>query len=245
MFWDSRALGLEAQSLLPPTSHNEMAGSAYAAEDAIDSVIARLVTIPEYVTLFNGAFGGGVASVTSENFAKAIAAFERTIVSTNSPFDQYARGDKTALTDAQKRGLILFYEEANCGDCHRGAMFSDFKLTVHGAKDNTAGNFPDTGADDEYKFKTPTLRNIELTAPYTHGGVYATLGEALQFYNVGKSDNPNIDDTQLDIHVQPINLPQSDLDDLEEFLKALTDDSFDKKIPESVPSGLPVGGNLN
>ncbi len=244
MFWDSRVKSLEAQCLGPPASRSEMAGDAYAAEFALDSVMARLQNIPAYAALFDSVFGGGIQAITREHFSKAIAAFERTLISNNSPYDQYVKGDKNALSERQKKGLLLFFTDANCSSCHRGPMFSDFKLTIHGAKDNPGGNFPDIGGEGDYQFKTPTLRNIELTAPYTHGGMYKTLREALQFYNAGRSENPKVPDSRLDIHVEPINLPDEDLEDIIEFLKALTDDSFDQSIPSSVPSGLHPGGNI-
>ena len=244
MFWDSRVLSLENQCLGPPTSFNEMAGDAYSSADALDSVMARLAANPEYVRLFDEAFGGGSAAVTITNFAKAVAAFERSIISVNSPYDQYIAGNNNALTDKQKEGLLLFFGKANCVLCHKGPNFSDYKLTVHGVKDNPAGNYPDRGGSSEFKFKTPTLRNIELTAPYTHGGMFETLEDALEFYNKGVSENPLVSQDMLDPHIEPINLNPKELKALIAFLKALTDDSFDKTVPANVPSGLNPGGNI-
>ena len=123
-------------------------------------------------------------------------------VSPKTPCDLFI----DALEDDQKKGLLFFFNDGNCALCHKGPTFSDWKLTVHGAKDNIAGNFPDFGANNAYQFKTPTLRNIELTAPYTHGGMYNTLEEALGFYNTGESDNPNVSNNMLDDHIEKINL---------------------------------------
>ncbi|NQY08822.1 MAG: c-type cytochrome [Flavobacteriales bacterium] len=244
MFWDSRMESLEHQALGPPTSFNEMAGDAYSGSDALDSVVARIKLITEYVTLFEEAFPFDPI-VSKENIGKAIATFERTIVSSNSRFDQYVEGNLEVLSDNEKEGLILFFDGTNCAHCHKGPMFSDYKLTVHGAKDNPDGNYPDMGADNLYKFRTPTLRNIELTAPYTHGGMYKTLKEALQFYNRGVSENPNVAESHLDVHVVPLNLTDAQIDDLISFLGTLTDESYDKEIPSSVPSGLNPGGNID
>ncbi|NQY68550.1 MAG: cytochrome-c peroxidase [Flavobacteriales bacterium] len=243
MFWDSRMRSLESQCLGPITSFNEMVGDAYADNIALDSVINRLQNIPEYVSLFEDAFPEDVSPVTAENLAKAVASFERTIVSSNSKYDQYVNGDLEILTEDEKEGLVLFFGKANCTLCHKGPMFADYKLTVHGVKDNPEGNDDDLGAGD-FKFKTPTLRNIELTAPYTHGGMYATLEEALDFYNSGVSDNINVLDNDLDAHVEPLELSDGELEDLLRFLKTLTDESYDKQVPVSVPSGLNPGGNL-
>ncbi|MGH7265407.1 MAG: cytochrome-c peroxidase, partial [Candidatus Rokuibacteriota bacterium] len=191
-FWDGRAIGLEEQARIPIMSRTEMAGDAYPPEAARDSVVARLRGIDEYVGLFRGAFPAeaellsGADVISMDTYGRAVAAYERELVTRNSAFDRYARGDDGALTPQQKLGLELFFTKALCSSCHGGPMFSDFLFHVLGVpqegdgKDMLPGD--DTGREehtlnsaDRYAFRTPTLRNVELTAPYMHDGAFATL----------------------------------------------------------------------
>lgn len=165
MFYDLRVASLEAQSLMPIIQFEEMRGTGFTPASIMDSVVARLRAIPTYRTEFATVFGEKDA-VTIQNLGKAIAAFERTLLANNAPFDRYQRGDKSALTDAQKRGRVLFIENG-CNTCHNGPMFSDYKTHVLGVVDNKKLGFSDKGKDDTYGFRTPTLRNIALTAPCT------------------------------------------------------------------------------
>lgn len=239
MFWDSRTKSLEAQALLPIQNRDEMAGDAYPASLALDCVMVRLKNIPEYVSLFDIAFGTDTASVSASNLGKAMAAYQRSILSIHSPFDQYVNGNKKALSANQKKGLILFFGRANCSSCHTGPAFSNYKTMVHGAPDNPAGNNPDLGEGSAFKFKTPTLRNIALTAPYTHGGMFPTLEEALDFYASGTSDHPQVTSSMMDVHVKKLYLDPHEKQALISFLHALTDDSYDQSVPTFLPSGLP------
>ncbi|HSA56237.1 MAG TPA: cytochrome-c peroxidase, partial [Gemmatimonadaceae bacterium] len=116
MFWDSRVRSLEAQALEPLKAREEMRGDAYPDAVALDSVMARLRAIPEYVRLFEQAYGRG-STITGERIGRAIAAFERTLVAVNSPFDRFVAGDTAALTGQQKRGLEAF-DRADCTECH-------------------------------------------------------------------------------------------------------------------------------
>ncbi|NOY48055.1 MAG: cytochrome-c peroxidase, partial [Chlorobi bacterium] len=245
-FWDGRTSSFEAQSSGPPGSRSEMRGDAYLVEFTFDSIVNRLRNIDEYVTLFGNAFNGGIETVTEENFNKAISVFERSIVAINSPYDQYILGDLTALTEQEKHGLLLFNGKANCADCHKGPAFNDGSFHKLGIPENMASPNSivaggDKGKDDEYLFKTPTLRNISLTAPYMHNGMLTTLEDVVNFKNNGVSENPNIDQSEL----LPLGLSQAEKDALVAFLVALTDNDFDKTVPASVPSGLSVGGNIN
>lgn len=240
MFWDSRRSSLEFQALGPPTSFNEMRGSGYDESLTFDSITERLKNIPQYVTLFDNAFGGGANSITEENLGKAIACFERTIVAKNSPYDQYVQGNKSALTDQQKKGLKLFFGKASCGTCHSGPMFSDYNFYNLGIENNSKRN-TDTGLDKTFKFRTPTLRNLTVTAPYMHNGTHATLRDVMDYYNNGVSKNPEAN--TIDVKIFPLKLTNTEVDDVISFLEALTDTDYDKSIPVTVPSGLTPGGN--
>ena len=241
MFWDSRGRSLESQSLGPPTSFDEMRGDAFPVELTYDSLIARLKNIPEYVELFQEAFKEGGASLSKENLGKAIATFERSIVSKNSPYDRYVKGNQDALTPMQKEGLLLFYTKANCVNCHSGPMFSDFNLYNLGIDHNPKRKEPDNGMQDAHKFRTPTLRNISLTAPYMHNGMHETLEDVMNYYNIGVSENKDI--KVIDSKIQPLNLTHVEIQSIIAFMNSLTDENFDKEIPERVPSGLKPGGN--
>lgn len=261
MFWDSRAQSLEAQALEPLKALDEMRGNAYPEDLALATVVARLAAIPEYQQRFARAFGG-TNPVTAENLSKAIAAFERTLVTSSSPFDRYMRGDTTAMTDAQVRGMNRF-QQVGCIRCHSGPMFSDFQLHVLGVADNPKITASDAGANASYAFRTPSLRNLAYTAPYMHNGVLASLTDVVNFYDrtsrgrgggggrgVGRTDNRNVSRDQLDPLVRQLSLRGGrgggrGERDLVAFLDALNDPNFDRTIPDRVPSGLSVGGKIN
>ncbi|MFT4660376.1 MAG: cytochrome c peroxidase [Patiriisocius sp.] len=245
-FWDGRKSSFEEQSVMPPTSRAEMRGDAYADSVTFDSIIVRLQNIPEYVDLFSDCFNGGIETVNEQNYKFAMSAFERSISSINSPYDQYISGNLTAITEEQKHGLLLFNGKANCVSCHQGAAFNDGSFHALGIPENplspnSEGPEGDTGKDGEYKFKTPTLRNVELTGPYMHNGMFNTLEEVVEFKNNGVSINDNIPVSEL----EPLDLTTGEKAALVSFLKALTDNDFDKTIPSYVPSGLSVGGDIN
>lgn len=242
MFWDMRVTSLETQALQPIKTFEEMRGGAYGEDEAVAAVVARLNGLPEYRALFAKAFGGA-NSVTAGNLAKALAAFERTLLANNSPFDRYMRGDPTAMTPAQVAGMQRF-ESTGCTNCHNGPMFSDYKPHVLGVPDNGKLGQTDTGIkDDPYAFRTASLRNLAFTAPYMHNGVFQTLGEVVRFYRRGPR-NPNVGRRDVDPLVRRLRRPGRAADEIIEFLNALSDDSFDKTIPSHVPSGLSPGGRI-
>ena len=233
MFWDNRSKSLETQSLEPIKSLVEMRANKYEEDVAIDSVSLRLSRIPEYVNMFNDSFGAGTV-IDGDKISKAIAAFERTIIATNSRFDQYARGNNNALDAQELRGLNAFIE-AKCHVCHSGPMFSDYELHDLGVPDNPKLTQPDNGIDGG--FRTPTLRNLTDTGPFFHNGVFTDLTAAVNFY-----DDFEINDdaaASLEFEDDPDTVAA-----IVAFIKTLNDPDFDKTIPESVPSGLPVGGNI-
>jgi cytochrome c peroxidase len=268
MFWDLRARSLEAQALEPLKAFEEMRGSAYPAEQALDAIVARLRATNEYTSLFGKAFGGA-QPVTAAHLGKALAAFERTIVAMNSPYDRYTRGDVSAMTALQVNGMEQF-RQAGCANCHSGPMFSDFKLHVLGVPDNAQSAASDTGSEKSYAFRTPSLRNLAYTAPYMHSGVFASLNDVVRFYNRGGRGgrgggggqfgrgggqggrggrggglrNPNVAGAQLDPLLAQVRV-RGRGNDIIAFLGALNDDSFDKTIPAKVPSGLPPGGAIH
>ena len=245
MFWDLRTQSLEQQSLKPIATLEEMRGQGHAEAIELDSIANRLKAIDEYQKLFREAFGGSDA-VSVINLSKAIAAFERTLVANNSPFDRFMRGDKTALNSMEKEGLTVF-RQAGCAKCHNGPMLSDFKLHVLGVPDNEKLPEADLGAGNNNAFRTPTLRNLRYTDPYMHNGKLKTLENVMELYEdvAGlKSRNPRISPDQLDPLARKSKITQKDFRLIIEFLNTLNDDQFDRKIPARVPSGLKVGGNI-
>ena len=259
MFWDSRVRSLEVQALEPIKALEEMRGHAYPEADAVDTVVARIRKIPEYATLFQEAFGPGTA-VDGPRIGDAIAAFERSLVAMNSPFDRFRAGDFDALTAQQRRGLQTF-DEVGCDRCHEGPMFSDFDHHAEGVAEHPQLAQPDAGAG-RFRFRTPSLRNVALTAPYMHNGMLATLQDVLRFYDNGRSENPNVSNerdrdrggdrrrngdgiARLSGQFRRVDdMSESEMADIVAFLNALTDTNFDRTIPARVPSGLPPGGRI-
>jgi cytochrome c peroxidase len=254
MFWDMRVQSLEAQALEPLKALDEMRGGTYAEDRAVPAVIARVNTIAEYRRLFARAFGGN-KPLNEQNLGRALAAFQRTLVAANTPFDRYMRGETTAMSPEQVRGMERF-QSAGCINCHSGPMFSDFAAHVLGVPDNAKLPESDSGVNKTYAFRTASLRNLGSTAPYMHNGTFATLGEVINFYqriNRGggrrggggtRGVNLQVSRDQIDPLARRLNLRGRGQGDLIAFLRALDDPGFDRTIPERVPSGLPVGGRL-
>ncbi len=228
-FWDGRAATLEEQALGPIQNPNEMF-------ETLDNVVRKLSGIPGYVAAFKEVFGTGV---TADGIAKAIAAFERTIVFANSPFDRYMQGDVNAMSESAKRGMDLFNGKAECIKCHNGPNFADNKfhnigVPADGPLKEDLGRYNVTKNDaDKGAFKTPTLRNITETGPYMHNGFFPTLFEVVQFYNGGGGRSEN---KSADIHA--LRLTGQEVNDLIEFMKALTGELVQIKY-DSVPVAYP------
>lgn len=244
MFWDNRAQSLEGQALLPILSKEEMRGTSIPEAHIVDTIIERLNQIPEYKELFLAAYGSD--EVNQERILQAIATFERGIIANNSRFDQYMRGDQQAMSENEVQGMNAFVQ-VGCADCHGGPMFSDYKLHTIGVPDNTA--VPDEGATGAFDFRTPTLRNLSITSPYMHNGIHQTLEEVMEFYlEVAEGENEELNEhispSQLDVEMQDLQMDDEHVDAIISFLKTLDDNSFDQSIPSAVPSGLPVGGNI-
>jgi parallel beta-helix repeat protein len=233
-FWDGRAESLEEQMSVPLHAENEM-----AADDG--EIVARLKAIPEYAQLFEAAYGND--PITIENTQSAIASFERTLISKDSPFDKYAAGQFDALTAQQRRGLNLFRSAATrCFECHAAPTFGSDDFFVTGVPDiqgqsHDAGRAAIVSDGKDGAFKAPTLRNVALTGPYMHNGAFATLDEVIWFYANGGGGQYGL---EVDRQIVPIDLSAQQREDLVAFLYALTDESAMPEIPKSVPSGLPV-----
>ncbi len=212
-FWDGRAKTLEEQATGPVENPIEMGFKMEAVVDAFSK-------IPEYQERFQKVFGTGV---TKDGFAKAIAAFERTVLSGDSPYDRFAQGNQSALTDAQKHGWELFRN--NCSTCHTPPLFSNYKFFNAGVgmdKPNPdEGRKRVTGKDrDLGKFRVPALRNVADIYPYFHDGSAVTLENAVALMASGGKDNPNL--SEMLKSVRDANLGPQDQKDLVELLKALS-----------------------
>ena len=254
MFWDLRVRSLEAQALEPIKALEEMRGDAHPEDRAVPAAVSRLNAIPEYRRLFARAFGGS-RPVDDRNLGRALAAFQRTLVAANSPFDRYMRGDTAALSSEQVRGMERF-QSVGCINCHNGPMFSDFATHVLAVPDSPKLPESDSGVNKTYAFRTPSLRNLSATAPYMHNGAFATLGEVVNFYRQisrgggrrggggARGVNVQVSRDQIDPLARQLNMRGRGQQDLIAFLRALDDPDFDRTVPERVPSGLLVGGRL-
>ncbi len=288
---------LAVQAMFPVTSATEMAGQAgensiadaAAANNlpAVWELIAqRLRETPDYVDLFVQAFDDvdQANQITFVHAANAIAAFEAaTWRFDNSPFDRWLRGDKLALSGQQLRGLKLFYGSAGCADCHSGKFQTDqgfhaiAMVQIGPGKGDGIDGREDFGRErvsgdsaDRFNFRTPTLRNVELTAPYGHSGAYDTLdavvrhhldpAASLESYDQSQAVLPPRPDLDLlDFVVMddsarlaeiaarnalsPVDLSDQEIEDLIAFLRALTDPAaidLRQDVPLTLPSGLPV-----
>lgn len=222
-FFDGRATSLEDQVRFPIEDTNEMALP-------INEAVKRLRADTNYAAWFKKIYG---ELPTAKNLSSAIAAFERTLETSKTPFDRYMNGDEDAISEAAKRGREIFMgTKAKCFDCHFSPDFTGDEFRNIGLYDEV--NLKDKGRysitknkDDIGKFKVPGLRNVAVTAPYMHNGMFRTLKEVIEYY-----DNPyktvsapiNIDT----LLAKPLGLSMQEKEDLEQFLLTLTDDRFKK-----------------
>jgi cytochrome c peroxidase len=189
-FWDGRSPSLEDQAKGPVGNPIEMGNT-------LELMTRSVQDIPGYVKEFEQVFGTSI--VTVDLVVKAIAAFERTVVTTDSPFDRYARGDDEALTQIEKKGLEIFNGKGHCTACHWGGYFSDGRFHNLGVQPTDPSN-PDEGRyvvtknmDNMGAFKTPTIRDVALRPPYMHNGSEKTLEDVVNLYNIGgRTGDPNI-----------------------------------------------------
>lgn len=218
-FWDGRAASLEEQALGPITNPIEM------AHPNGKSVAGRLEKDASYVAAFKEAFpleGGAINDVT---IGRALASFERTIMSGNSPYDRFTQlKNQTAMSESAQRGYHLFLGKANCASCHVGFNFTDESYHNLGlgvnAKKPDLGRYTVSKLDGHQgAFKTPTLREVANTAPYMNDGSLKTLEEVVEFYDKGCRENK-----WLSAKIKPLGLTAQEKQDLVEFLKALSGD---------------------
>jgi cytochrome c peroxidase len=226
-FWDGRAADLEAQAHGPLTNPVEMAMPSDAA------VVDRVRAVRGYAPLFAKAFGS--PGITMARVGAAIAAYERTVTTGNSAFDRWRAGDADAMSASAVRGFALFSGKGNCIVCHTGFNFTDEGYHNVGVgmdrKDPDLGRWRVTKQDaDRGAFKTPTLRNVALTAPYLHDGSAATLRDVIALYDRGGTPNP-----WLDKEMKPLGLTAAEQDDLLAFLEALSGDVTNAEPPRTLP----------
>jgi len=225
-FWDGRVATLEEQALVPVEDPVEM-------HESWQNVIGKLQQVPPYPGLFYDAFG--TTEITKELVAKALAQFERTLVSVNAKYDQVVRGE-AVFTESEQRGFQIFMDDAptllpegECGHCHISPLFTTNEYHNNGIeKVADTDDFPDKGRgavtgylNDNGKFRVPTLRNISATGPYMHDGRFATLEEVVEHYNSGGHHSENKSS-----NVLQLNLSEQDKADMIAFLKTLTDTTF-------------------
>jgi cytochrome c peroxidase len=227
-FWDGRAKTLEEQAKGPIANPIEMGH----AHDLCEKCVAG---IAGYRPKFAAAFGS--EQVTIDRIAQAIATFERTVLSGNSPYDRFKAGDQNALSNSQKRGMDIFFSNnARCDSCHEGINFTNGKYANIGIGMDKPN--PDLGRyavtqkeEDKGAFKTPTLREIARTGPYMHDGSLKTLEEVVEHYNKGGTKNP-----WLHQDVRELKLTDPQKNDLVEFLKALSGEGWQHiKAPTRFP----------
>ncbi len=226
-FWDGRAPTLETQIVSPITNPDEMGMTT-------DGVVQKIRSIKGYAPLFAAAFGD--SAITYERIAQALATFERTIVSGNSPYDRYLAGDKNALTKQQKDGLDFFNKKGECAECHSGVNMTTEKFANLGVGMDQAnpdpGRFAVTKKRSDFgKFKVPTLRDIARRAPYMHDGSVKTLAEVLDLYAKGGLANPH-----LDSRLTPFYLDEETRRDLLAFLDSLSGEGWENITP---PAAFP------
>lgn len=220
LFWDGRAETLEEQALGPIESRDEM-------DMNLDDMVRTVDGIVGYRPLFQAAYPG--EPIAKETVAKAIATFERTIVSAASPFDRWIGGEKSALSREARRGFDVFSGKAQCTSCHSGWRFTDDSFHDIGVEgeDPGRGALFDGVTPLQHAFKTPTLRNVALRAPYMHNGSEQTLAEVVELYDRGG----RVKRSSLSEEIFPLELSKKEKTDLVAFLEALTSDHDPITIP--------------
>jgi len=223
LFWDGRSGSLEHQALQPIQNPVEM---ALPVEEAVKRLNEDQVYAEAFMRLYK-------APASAQNLSAALAAFERTMETSNSPYDRYINGDDNAISAAAIRGRMLFIGKANCNTCHSGEDFTADRFKsiglFNGTDLNDPGRFKITKDSTHIgDFKIPGLRNVGVTAPYMHNGMFKTLKEVIQYYNNPDVFVKNAKNRDLALS-KPLQLSEQEINDLEAFLKTLTDDRFIQK----------------
>lgn len=220
--WDGFAASLE--------EHN---AAAITFDQNVPELVEELRAVPEYRERFRKVFTG---EISFTNVIRALAAFERSVLTFDSAFDRFEAGDRSALTEEQQEGLALFTGAAGCSSCHTPPLFTDNRFHALGvAQPGTPrqdpGRFAVTGDErDRGAFRTPTLRNVTLTAPYMHDGSLATLADVVAFYDAGGGVVPGGSRPA----IGPLHLREGQRQALVAYLESLTDTTTDTRVP-SVP----------
>jgi cytochrome c peroxidase len=229
-FWDGRAQSLEEQALGPVANPIEM-GNTH------EQMIRTIQGIEGYKPYFKEAFG--TEEITKDRVAKAIADYERTCMSGNSPWDRWKKNrDETAVSDEVKLGDALFFGKAGCNQCHLGASLTDSTFHNLGVGYNAEdGTFADVGRfavtkkpEDRGAFKTPGLRDVALRAPYMHDGSIPTLRDVVEHYDRGGIANP-----ALDPKMRKLDLTDAEITALVKFMEALTGNMPKERVPTTFP----------
>lgn len=215
---DGGVIKLGLQAFVPIEDHDEM-------DISILKVIERLKSIPEYDNLSQEAYGRSIDPFT---ISRSLAAFQRTLISGNSKYDQFVNGDSAALNEIEKKGMDLFFSpRTSCSSCHSGFYFSNLDFIDNGtlSEHEDQGRKRVTGLDSDMgKFRVQSLRNVELTAPYMHDGGLESLEEVIEHYNSGGKQSANKDQ-----RIRPLGLEESEKKAIIAFLKSLTDWEFIEK----------------
>ena len=229
-FWDGRAASLEEQAKGPLVNPIEM------GNESLDDVVQRVGSIKGYRKYFREAFGDEEISI--DHIAKSIADYERTRMSGNSPWDRWQNGDEDAVSEEIKNGHEIFFEKAECNQCHLGQNFTDNRFHNLGVGwDPEKSEFADIGRyaiseqeEDRGAFKTPTVRDVTKHAPYMHDGSISTLREVVEHYNKGGTPNPH-----LSAKIKSLNLTDQEIDALVAFMEALDGEGYMDTPPAAFP----------
>ncbi|HEY5748038.1 MAG TPA: cytochrome c peroxidase [Chryseolinea sp.] len=246
-FWDARATSLEEQMTGPLYSPDEMGTTR-------EQLLKTLNAMAAYRDLFQQAFPSRAAgAIRLDEIYTAITAFESSLISLNSRYDQYAHGYHEALNKGEIEGLNIFRSfVARCAECHTPPLFTNQQVAVIGLAEPEGSTF-DPGAQETFHdaslrgaFKVPSLRNIDRTAPYTHAGRFNSLREMIAFYSAGRGHEvPKNETLHIHWHIWEPKLTDYEMDRLVDFIKTLTDESFMPRAPETVPSGIAIDKNTN
>ena len=243
LFWDARADSLEQQALIPLFASHEMANSA-------EQLLADLTASRAYPALFAQAFPEA-SQLELSQVATALAAFQSSLISLNSRYDQYAHGYHEALNADEIKGLNVFRSfVARCAECHTPPLFTNQQLAVIGTPEPDGMPFDQGAGDTSEKaklrgaFKVPSLRNVARTAPYMHSGRFATLEQAAEFYTKGRGHAVADQKLLLHWHIWEPKLTPEELVQISKFLHSLTDESLMPMVPTRLPSGLPIPAEI-
>jgi cytochrome c peroxidase len=220
LFWDGRAASLEEQALGPIAAQAEMNLS-------LDAMVAKLKKIPQYGPLFANAYP--TEAISEQTVAKAIATFERTVISGKAPFDRWVEGDESAVSAEAKQGFVLFNTKANCAACHSGWRLTDDSFHDLGlvGEDRGRGKLLEGIEEAQFTFKTPTLRNVDRRAPYMHDGATPTLEAVIDLYGRGG----DVRRPSLSPQIKPLHLTVEEEQHLLAFLRTLTSADAPVTVP--------------